>query len=211
MNPLQLDLHGLVVFYFVASEESITSAADKLCLTQPTVTYHIRALESSIGVKLLDVRRQKVYLTDAGIGLYQYAKEIYQQMAGAQKYLEDLLNSSLRVGIAATFSHVAASAAAAFEELYPTVKLIVKTASSREVADAVLNSEVDFGIVVSMDYQSPKLKTIPVSDREKLVLVASPSSPIAKEKRLKLADLCNYPLVAGPETSELSSSEAIRW
>lgn len=201
MTALQLDLHSLIVFYYVASEESITSAADKLCLTQPTVTYHIRSLENSVGVKLLDVRRQKVYLTDAGVGLFPYVKEIYRQMVDAQKFLEDLREASLRVGITATFSPIVASAAAAFEELYPHVKLIVRTASSLEIADAVLNSQVDLGIVVSMDYKNPKLKTIPISERERLILVVSPSSPIAKESRVEMADLCGYPLIAGPETS----------
>ena len=69
MTPLKLDIQNLIVFYYVATEESLTSAADKLCLSQPTVTYHIRTLEANIGVKLLDVKKQKVFLTRAGMGL----------------------------------------------------------------------------------------------------------------------------------------------
>jgi DNA-binding transcriptional LysR family regulator len=201
MIPSKLDLHSLVVFYFVASSDSITSAADKLCLTQPTVTYHIRSLERSVGVKLLDVKRQKASLTHAGVGLFRYVNEIYQQMTSAEKFLDDLKETSLRVGIAATFNPIIASAAATFEELYPHVKLIVKNTSSFEVAQNIIDSQVDLGVVVSMDYKNPKLKAIPVSARERLVLVASPSNPIAKEQRVELADLCGYPLVAGPETS----------
>ncbi len=201
MAHSKLDLHSLIVFYFVASGESITSAADKLCLTQPTVTYHIRSLERNVGVKLLDVRRQKVYLTQAGKGLVRYVNEIYQQMTSAEKYLDDLKEASLRVGISATFSSIVASAAATFEELYPHVKLIVRNTSSFEVAEDILSSQVDLGVVVSMDYKNPKLRAIPLSAREKLVLVVSPSNPIAEEQRVELADLCGYPLVAGPETS----------
>jgi DNA-binding transcriptional LysR family regulator len=201
MTPLRLDLHSLIAFYFVAREESITSAAEKLCLTQPTVTYHIRSLERNIGLKLLDIKRQKVCLTQAGVGLFQYVSEIYQQVIAAENFLEGLKESSLRIGMAATFSPIVASAAAAFEERYPHVKLIVKSASSLEVAEDVLGSQVDVGIVVSMDYRNPKLEATAISAREKLVLVASPSSPIAKNERVELSDLCAYPLVAGPETS----------
>lgn len=201
MIPSKLDLHSLVVFYFVATSDSITSAADKLCLTQPTVTYHIRSLERSVGVKLLDVKRQKASLTHAGVGLFRYVNEIYQQMTSAEKFLDDLKETSLRVGIAATFNPIIASAAATFEELYPNVKLIVKNTSSFEVAQNIIDSQVDLGVAVSMDYKNPKLKAIPVSAWERLVLVASPSSPISKEQRVELADLCGYPLVAGPETS----------
>jgi len=201
MAPSKLDLHSLIVFYYVASEESITAAADRLCLTQPTVTYHIRSLERNVGLKLLDIKRQKIFLTQAGAGLFQYVKEIYYQMTSAEKYLENLKEDSLRVGVATTFSTCVASAASAFEKLYPNVKLIIRSSSSFEVVEEVLNSQVDLGIVVSMDYGSPKLKSITLSERQRLVLVASPSSSIAQKERLEYVNLCGYPLILGPETS----------
>jgi len=197
----KIDLRGLTVFYFVTSEGSITSAADKLCLTQPAVTYHIRSLERTVGLKLLDVRRQKVSLTPAGIGLFKYAREIYQQMASAEKYLEDLRENSLRIGVSFTISPIVALAAATFEELCPHVKLIVRNSPSFEVAEDVLSSQVDLGIVVGLDYKKPKLRAIPISTQERLALVVSSSSPIPEKQRLEMADLCGYPLVAAPETS----------
>jgi len=201
MAPSKLDLHSLIVFYYVASEQSITAAADKLCLTQPTVTYHIRSLERNVGLKLLDIKKQKVCLTQAGDGLYKYVSEIYHQMNGAEKYLENLKEDSLRVGISTTFSTCLASAAAAFERSHPHVRLVIKSAASFEIAEAVLNSEVDLGIVVSTDYGNPKLKSITLSSQEQLVLVASPSSAIAQRPHLAFVNLCGYPLVLGPETS----------
>ena len=201
MMPLKLDIQNIIVFYYVATEGSITSAADKLCLSQPTVTYHIRTLENNIGVKLLDIKRQRVSLTRAGMGLLEYADEVYRQMVGAEKFLEDLKENNLRVGICSTFSSTVASAASTFEDLYPNVKLVVKNATSYEVAEDVSNMQVDLGIVVSMDYQNPKLKSIILSRREKLVLVASPSSPIFKKGHVDFIDICGYPLICGPETS----------
>ena len=186
MAPSKLDLHSLIVFYYVASEESITAAADKLCLTQPTVTYHIRSLEKNVGLKLLDIRRQKIFLTQAGAGLFQYVKEIYHQMTSAEKYLENLKQDSLRVGIATTFSTCVASAASAFEKLYPNVRLVIRSFSSYDVVEEVLNSQVDLGIVVSMDYDNPKLKSINLSDSQRLVLVASPSSSTGSSCRTRL-------------------------
>ena len=201
MAPSKLDLHSLIVFYYVASEESVTAAADKLCLTQPTVTYHIRSLEKNVGLKLLDIKRQKIFLTQAGAGLFKYVREIYQQMTSAERYLENIKEASLRVGISTTFSTCVASAASAFEKLYPHVRLIIRSSSSFEVVEDVLNSQVDLGIVVSMDYGNPKLKCIPLSSKERLVLVASPSSSIAQRERLEYVNLCGYPLILGPETS----------
>lgn len=201
MMSSKLSLHSLIVFYWVASQESITSAAEKLCLTQPTITYHVRSLEKNIGIQLLDIRRQKVYLTRAGKGLLKYVSEIYHHMISAEKYLESLKESSLRVGVSATFSSTVVKAAAEFERLYPNVKLIIRNSSSFEIADDVSNSQVDLGFVVGVDYGKRQLKNIEISSREKLVLVTSPSSSLSQKENVRLLDLCGYPMILGPETS----------
>ena len=201
MTPLKLDIQNLIVFYHVATEQSLTSAAEKLCVSQPTVTYHIKTLEANVGIKLFDVKKQKIILTRAGLGLLKYADEVYHQMIGAEKFLEDLKENNLRVGFCSTFSSTVAAAASTFEDLYPGVKLIVKNATSFEIAEDVADLQVDLGIVVSMDYKNAKLKSSPLSTRERLVLVASPSSLIFKKEKLDFLDICGYPLITGPETS----------
>ena len=195
--------YHLVVFYFVGREKSITAAAEKLCLTQPSVTHHIKCLEKAASTKLLDVKRKRVRLTHAGEGLFQYAAEVYHQLIGAEKFLEDLKEASLHVGIAMSFSSTVASAASSFEKRYPHVRLIVKNAPSFEVAQDVLNSQVDLGVVVSMDYAIPELRSVTISAGGKGVFVASPSNPIFRKGHMELKDLCNYPLVLGPETSAI--------
>jgi len=201
MHTPKLDAYNLIVFYFVVSEKSITAAAEKLFLSQPTVTYHIKSLEKSVGAKLLDVKRKKLFITHAGEGLFQYSKQIYQQLTDAERFVEDLKEANLRVGIAMSFSSTVASAASAFEELYPNVKLIVKNAPSFEIVQDVLNSQVELGVVVNMDYGIPELRPIAISAEEKIVLVASPSSPIFQKEHIELRDLCDYQLILGPETS----------
>jgi DNA-binding transcriptional LysR family regulator len=59
MTVLNLDAHQLIIFYYVAKEESVTLAAEKLCLTQPTVTYHLKSLERFAGVKLFNIKKQR--------------------------------------------------------------------------------------------------------------------------------------------------------
>jgi DNA-binding transcriptional LysR family regulator len=201
MKTPKYNPYHLIVFYFVASEKSITSAAEKLCLTQPAITHHIRCLEKSISIKLLDIRRKRVCLTRAGEGLFQYAAEVYQQLVSAEKFVEDIKETSFCVGIAMSLSSTVALAASAFGESYPRVKLIVKNAPSFEVAQDVLNAQVELGVVVSMDYGISKLRPIAISDGGKVVLVASPSSPIFRKGHVELMDLCGYPLILGPETS----------
>ena len=201
MRTPKLDVYNLVVFYFVASEKSITAAAEKLFLSQPTVTYHIKSLEKSVGAKLLEIKKKKLFLTHAGEGLFKYSEQIYQQLINAERFVEDLKEASLRVGIALTFSSSLSSTAARFREFYPNVKLIVENAPSFKVIKDVLDSQLDLGIVVSRDYANPELKCIALSEVVKMALVASPSSPVSQKDQIELADLCDYPLILGPETS----------
>ena len=90
MSVFNIDLHQLMVFYHVATEESISLAADKLCLTQPTITYHLRELEQFAGVKLFYIKRSRVYLTAAGQHLFQYTKEIWNQLNQIDKLMTSL-------------------------------------------------------------------------------------------------------------------------
>lgn len=203
MHTQKLDTHSLVVFYFVAQEKSMTAAAEKLFLTQPTVTYHIKSLEKSVGVKLIDIKGKQLFLTHAGEGLFQYAAGIYRQLSDVERFVEDLKEASLRISIAMSFSSTVTSAAAGFRELYPHIKLVIENVGSFEVIQSVLNSRVDLGIAVSLDYGSPKLRRIPISATERTVPVASPSLPISQKKQIGWADLLNYPLILPPEVSAM--------
>jgi len=201
MEPLKLNLNQLVTFYLVANEESFSSAAEKLYLTQPAVTQQIRTLERCAGVKLVDVRRQKVCLTKAGKVLLEYAGEIYEQAKGAQSFLNKVNESSLAVGVSTTLSPIVASVAGEFEQLFPDTKLIIRSAPSHEIVRELLELEYDIAFVISLDYGRRKLESTKVSDGERLVLVASPSFPKSVDKPLKLANLSHCSFILPKEGS----------
>jgi DNA-binding transcriptional LysR family regulator len=203
MHAQKLDTHSLVVFYFVAREKSMTAAAEKLFLTQPTVTYHIKSLEKSVGVKLIGIKGKQLFLTHAGEGLFQYAAGIYRQLTDAESFVEDLKEASLRISIAISLSSTITSAAVGFRELYPHVKLVIENVGSFKVIQDVLNSRADLGIAVSLDYGSPELRRIAISAAERTVAVASPSLPISQKKQIGWADLLTYPLILPPEVAAM--------
>lgn len=200
-RPPKLNLYHLVTFYFVASEKSFSAASEKLFLTQPAVTLHIKSLERCTGVKLLDVRRKKVYLTKAGETLFQYAEEIYERAKNAERFLENQKESSLRIGAAITFSSVVASAASGFEQLFPHVKLRIRNGPSYQIVDELVDLQHDIAVVVSLNYRTRKLRAVRVSDGERLVLVTLPSSDIFLKEALTLAEVCDSPLLLPPEKS----------
>lgn len=198
---INLNLHHLLIFYFVASERSFSEASQKLFMTQPGVSFCVKSLERGVGAKLLHVRKKRVYLTTVGETLFRYAKVIREQAKEAEKFIEGIGEDMLSVGTSLTFSSITASVASIFEELFPEVNLSVANAPSFEVIEKLLDFQYDIAVVFNMDYSTSKLEAIRVSEGENLVLVAAPSHPIFGEKELRLADIYNYPLVLGPPKS----------
>lgn len=72
-----LNYHHLLYFWTVAKEGSITLAAEKLHLSQPTLSTQVGKLEKSLGVKLFDRKGRNLVLTDTGQIVYRYADEIF--------------------------------------------------------------------------------------------------------------------------------------
>ncbi|MEO1618193.1 MAG: LysR family transcriptional regulator [Planctomycetota bacterium] len=68
-----LNYHHLLYFWTVAKEGSITLAAEKLHLSQPTLSTQVGKLEKSLGVKLFDRKGRNLVLTDTGQIVYRYA------------------------------------------------------------------------------------------------------------------------------------------
>ena len=72
-----LNYHHLLYFWTTAKEGGITPAAEKLHLSQPTLSTQIGKLEKSMGVKLFDRKGRSLVLTDTGQIAYRYADEIF--------------------------------------------------------------------------------------------------------------------------------------
>lgn len=72
-----LNYHHLMYFWTMAREGSVSKAADKLHLSQPTISGQLRQLESAIGTKLYERVGRELRLTETGKIVFEYADEIF--------------------------------------------------------------------------------------------------------------------------------------
>ena len=72
-----LNYHHLLYFWMVVREGSVSKAAEKLRLSQPTISAQVRMLEQAIGERLLLRRGRTQLMTDVGRTVYRYADEIF--------------------------------------------------------------------------------------------------------------------------------------
>jgi LysR family transcriptional regulator, transcriptional activator of the cysJI operon len=195
-----LDPNNLVIFYVVVSEKSLTSAAEKLYLTQPAVSYRLKSLEEYTRVKLLEIKKHQVLMTPAGEEVFKYAREVFQQLVSADRYIRSVRESNLRVGIASIYSTTVSPVLnTLFEEQSAEVKLTVESGNAFEMVQSVLESRLDLAVVPRFNYTTEKIKTIAVSEPLKLVCFAGRDQAVAQQP-LDWIDLNQYPLVGGPPT-----------
>lgn len=195
-----LNPSDLVIFYFVAEEKSLSAAAEKVHLTQPAVTYHIQSLEKFTRVKLIEFKKRQITLTPYGEELFKYAEEIYRHLINAERFIESIRESTLRVGIASMYiSNVGPVIKRMYEER-PEIKLTVKSGDAHEMVRGVLDAQLDLIIIPQFNYDKEKLNSIIVSPPQQIVCFASYSQFVKKEP-LSWKDLSSYHLVSGPEGS----------
>jgi DNA-binding transcriptional LysR family regulator len=185
-----LELSQLEVFLAVARERKFSRAADKLFRTQSAVSQTIRKLEDELGEALFDRSSREGVLTDAGKVLYEYAEKLINLRTEASESLSELreLQKGKLVIAANEFTVLyLLPVLAEFRRLHPMIKITVEWALSSNIPDAVLQYNVEFG-VVSYEPQEASLSSVVVFHDE-LVFVVPPKHPLASASQVSIRQL----------------------
>jgi DNA-binding transcriptional LysR family regulator len=211
---IYLDLRQLETFVEVSKLKSFSKAAEKLFITQPTVTSHIQNLEKELGTVLINRSGKNMTLTEAGSILYKYAINIINTCEMAKFDLDsyrgkvqghlDICSSSV------PRKYVLPSILKEFITIYPDVTFSLKDKDSKEVVKSILKGETDFGIV-GAKYQSNHLEYIELIE-DKLLLVTPNNNEFPAENYsiLDTSVLTKYKLILrekGSGTRELLENE----
>lgn len=90
MNPW-INYHHLFYFKAIAEEGTVSKAAEKLRLGQPTLSAQLKQLEDSLGVKLFERQHKKLLLTEHGKVALDYSKNIFRMGSEMYEVLHDRL------------------------------------------------------------------------------------------------------------------------
>ena len=192
-----LNLKQLYIFQVVAHHLSFSRAAEKLYLSQPAVSQHIRQLEEYFGVKLFDRVGKQVVLTEAGAYLMEMAQQISNQVEEIHKTFNDLRN--LRRGTLTVTADTAAGVYVVppllgwFHRAHPLVNIKLEVVNRRTVLQRVSRNETDLA-VMGYPEKSPSLVAEPFADNN-LVVIASPDHPLAERNRISLQEFSKEPFL----------------
>lgn len=195
-------LRQLEILLAVHDQGGINGAARTLHLTQPTVSMQMKKLSDAIGAPLYNIVQRKLVFTDEGLELVRTAVEVLDSFARLDMSLTDMreLNSgTLRLAVVTTSQYFIPHLLGPFCERYPGLDVQLRVGNRQQTIERMKQGVDDF-FVFSHPPQDADTRSIEFLDNP-LVAIANADHPLAKRKRLKLADLANEPFLVREQGS----------
>lgn len=177
-----MDFRQIQYFLALVEDGSMTQAAKRLNVVQPTLSMQIAKLEEELGQRLFERRRQGVVPTTAGRLMYRLFTPILRDVDAARAQLmqrSEMVTGHVSLGLLSSLAEsVLPQALSRFNAAYPHVEVTISVGYSTNLIDWVSNGQVDAAII-----NKP---------RGKLSLV---SEPLAEEDMLLVAGRLNGPVL----------------
>ena len=225
-----MELRQLRYFCAVAEELSFARAARRLFIAQPALSVQVRHLEEELKVQLLLRTTRSIALTHAGNTFYAEARHILNRVDAAGQHAQDAgrgIVGTLRV---AFLTNVATADLGGrmrrFREQFPRVNLALMEAPTHRQIELLLRGDIDVGLLrfsrlppagdrrrqdaarvgleelaAGMGFSSGELASEEVS-RQRMIAAVPVDCGLAKNKRLRWADLHGKPMIGTSDPRE---------
>jgi LysR family cyn operon transcriptional activator len=195
-----MELRHLRYFIALAGSLNFTRAAERLHVTQSTLSHQIKQLEEELGTPLFDRAGKRVALTDAGDEFLHYCTKALHEIdlgLGALRQDRSEVAGELRVGSTHTFNlGFIPDCIASFHARHPRVKVVVEELSADQIATRLAERTLDLGIAYRPAVPGP-LQFEPLYNEE-MVLVVAKKHPLARRKRVRMVELHRLPMALLP-------------
>ena len=196
-----MNLWQLSIFVSVVEHESFSRASNAINLSQPTVSSHIKELESHFDCRLLDRMGKRTQPTQAGRLLYDHAKELMNLKEITELSLVNFLDKTkgrlIIGGSTIPSGYIFPRLAGPFMDRYPGIRIQLCTGDTMQVVEMIKKGEVEAGIV-GAGVDDPLIR------QEKLLademrLVVYPGHPLAEKEIIEYPELSGHRMI-GRET-----------
>jgi LysR family transcriptional regulator, low CO2-responsive transcriptional regulator len=147
---MAITLNQLQSFLAVAREGSVSGAAGKLYVTQPSISAAVSALSRELEVDLTERVGRGIGLTPAGEAFRPYAADVLGLIEQGKQAAREAADSSMRslrlAAVATAAEYVVPALLRAFHRLHPEITLSLEVANRASVFERVLEHEVDVAI-----------------------------------------------------------------
>ena len=197
-----LELRHLRYFLAVAEAGSFSRAADRLGISQPSVSQQMRDLEAGLRVSLFQRRGKRILLTSTGLIFEEHARAILRQL---ENFLQEVssepgqLRGALHVGVVPVLNvALMPDLLGLFAAKHPGINLTVEEISSTEIETALEEGRMNVGLGF-LTRHSPNLRYERLCTDE-FALIVSQSHPWRKRRVIPFSELHQHRLLQLSDT-----------
>lgn len=202
---LSITLRQLEVFRSVVETGSFSGAATALAISQPSVSMHIRALETHLRAPVFDRQRgQAPSLTDIGRRVYDHAEDVLTQsdrtlmdIQSLQSVRDNVLSFAAHRFIG---NHLLSKPLANFVRDNPGIEIIANIGALDQAVDRIRRREVDLGLFLA--HGAVRGIRSEVLGHQQLAFIAAADHPLAGRSRLTYRDLAKHPFIGPVKQTE---------
>ena len=206
-----MELRVLRYFLEVAREENVTHAAQRLHVSQPTLSRQIKDLEDELGKKLFTRSNYSIKLTEEGMLLRKRAEDILEMADKTLeefKSLDEINGGDIHIGCAESngIAHVI-RVIKSLQKKYPHIRYHFYSSGTDAVSERLDRGLLDVAVIIQeVDLSKYNYLKVPSSDRWGLIM--RKDSPLAEHSCIHLNDLMNIPLILSRQAMR---EEMPRW
>lgn len=193
-----MEFRVLQYFLAIAREETISGAANRLHITQPTLSRQMKELEDELGKQLFIRGNRKITLTEDGMLLRHRGEEIVSLVEKTEQEIilsEATISGNIYIGGGETEGmRLIAKVIQKCQKEYPNIKFHLYSGNAQDVADRIEKGLLDFGILIEpADISKYDFIKLPTKDIWGVLM--RKDSPLASQNKITANDIKSLPLI----------------
>lgn len=198
-----MEIRTLRYFLEVAREENMSKAAERLNLSQSTLSKQLKGLEEELGKKLFLRHSFSIELTDEGMLLRKRAEDLLSmadKITAEFSAMDDVVGGNIYFGCAESYQirHLA-RVIKHFKQQYPDFHYHITSGDTEQVTEKLDKGILDFAVIVEEpDYEKYNVLKMPDSNRWGVIMPSS--CKLAKKKVIRFEDLLDVPLFCSEQS-----------
>ena len=193
-----MEIRVLKYFIAIAREQNISAAAERLHLSQPTLSRQIKDMEEELGKQLFIRGNRKITLTEEGMILRKRAEEILDLVEKTENEItssDTVVAGDIYIGTGETKSlRFLAKIAKELNEQYPNIHYHIISGDSVDIIEKLDTGLIDFAILVGpVDISKYNYIALPLKDSWGVLMRKETS--LAQKQTITPEDLWDKPLI----------------
>ena len=193
-----MEIRVLRYFLETAREGNMTRVAERLFISQPTMSKQLKELEQELGTKLFIRSNYNIKLTEAGMLLRDRAEDILSLMDKTLeefRSLEEINSGDIFVGaLESETMSLFAETVRDLQKMYPRIRCNIYSGNLTDVCERLDKGLLDFAIVMSyVDLSKYNYLKLPMKDTWGVLM--RKDDPLAGKDRFEVSDLAGLPLI----------------